>query len=149
MQIVQLLLRMKKSIIIAAGLFLLLAIGCNKDTITNNVPSPTLAGEWYGFYGNTSNIPNYDWYFKIRPDMTMKIASYDTSTTYVADSIYSLVTPDSIRCTYKYKYANGTPGGTFSFIGRYSHNYSIMSGTWGSGATPYGGGTFFMGRKQQ
>jgi len=139
---------MKKSILFVAGLFLLLAIGCKKET-TNIVPPATLAGEWYGFYGNATSVPNYDWYFKIRPDMTMKIAVYDTSTTYVADTIYYLPSADSIRCTYTYKYANGTPGGTFSLIGRYSHNYTIMSGTWGSGSSPYGGGSFIMGRKQE
>jgi hypothetical protein len=137
---------MKKAILLAAGLFLLLAIGCKKET-TNIIPPATLAGEWYGFYGSGSQVPNTDWYFKIRPDMTMKIA-HDDTTTYVADSIYYVPSADSIRCTFTYKQPNGTPGGTFSFIGRYSHSYTIMSGTWGAGSSPYNCGSFIMGRKQ-
>ena len=140
---------MKKSILLVAGLFLLLAIGCKKETTTNIVPPATLAGEWYGYYGGTTNIPSADWYFKIRPDMTMKIAAFDTTTTYVADSTYFLSSADSIRCTYTYRNPNGVAGGTFSFIARYNHNYSIMSGTWGPGSDAYSGGSFFMGRKQE
>jgi hypothetical protein len=138
---------MKKALFFA---FLLMVIaGCTKEKITNIVPPATLEGEWYGRYSGTDKSLQYNWYFKVRADHTMKIASSDTITTSVADSTYFIVPGDSLRCTYTYRNKTGVALGTYTLIGKPNSNFSYISGTWGNGNDAYSGGTFFMGRKQQ
>ena len=138
-----------KKLILPALIVLLLA-ACKKETkIINEVPNPTLSGEWFGLYGaNLTSIPNNPYYFLIRPDNTIKISGTDTSTLYVADSSYK-VTGDTLRSTYTYRLKNGTSAGTYTIAARFLSNYSFMSGTWGYGSNAYNGGSFFMGRKQK
>ena len=134
---------MKTTFIISA-IVLAFAAGCSKTT--NIVPAATLAGEYYGQWSSApGSAPTQPWYFKIRADHTMVIASTDTDTYSVADSTYYLVPGDSIKCTYRYIHASNT----FTIIGKPNSNYSFISGTWGSGSNAYNGGTFFMGRKQE
>ena len=59
----------------------------------------------------------------------------------VANGTYTL-TGNVFKGTYTY-----TGGSTFSLQGTFSNTGKLESGTWGSGASVTGGGTWFMDRK--
>jgi hypothetical protein len=141
---------MKKVLYFSASLLLFFA-SCTKDKTTNIVPPATLAGEWYGMYGSSPTaIPSAPYYFNLRNNMTMKIAAYDTSVNYFADTSYFIVPGDSIKCTYQYRNKTGSKYySTYTIIAKANKNYSFMAGSWGFGKNAYNGGPFFMGRKQE
>ncbi|MBU6325550.1 MAG: hypothetical protein KJS92_08695 [Bacteroidetes bacterium] len=128
---------------------LLLLGACNKGDSSQPKPAPaTLAAEWYGLYSNSlTTQPSMPFYMNIRSNGTMKIAGYDTSQYYTADTAYTLKGADSLMCTYVYKYKNGSPGSKYSIACKYLPNFSFISGTWGYGNNAYNGGYFYLGRK--
>ncbi|GAB3026545.1 hypothetical protein GCM10027051_34170 [Niabella terrae] len=133
--------KLKSSIktLMAVAFFLLCGLlACKKDN-----PKPTVVGYWTGEYGNGNDIPSHPYYFLFRSNGTVRVYadSEDTATAGKAEGTY-IVTGNTVKTTYLYP-----PSTSYSTTATVDEGFTTMDGTWGSGASTSGLGTFRIFKK--
>jgi hypothetical protein len=134
---------MKKNFFPAlVAMFTLFLVSCSKD----EVPAPTypMEGLWVGKYGNGTATPTSGFSMVIESGGKITVADGDNITTSSKAAGTWTVTGNVFKATYTYS----TPGGsTFSIQADWSNDGKMTNGTWGSGSSATGSGTWFMDRK--
>ena len=131
-----------KKLFLAAVLFTAIFTSCKKDCPAAAVPVYPIEGAWSGKYGNGTGAPASGYSMVVEPGGKIVVADGATlNGSSVANGTYTL-TGNVFKGTYTY-----TSGSTFSLQGTFSNTGKLEAGTWGSGASVTGGGTWFMDRK--
>jgi hypothetical protein len=134
---------MKKNFFPAlVAMFTLFLVSCSKD----EVPAPTypMEGLWVGKYGSGTGTPTSGFSMVIESGGKITVADGDNITTSSKAAGTWTVTGNVFKATYTYS----TPGGsTFSIQADWSNDGKMTNGTWGSGSSATGSGTWFMDRK--
>ena len=125
------------NILFIALLAINLLFACKKKDKT---PAPTVVGFWKGMYGNGTATPATSYAFLFRSNGTVRVYANltDTATASKAEGTYN-TSSTTVQTTYKY-----LPGlvQTFSTTATANEALTTMTGTWGSGSSTSGGGTF-------
>lgn len=132
---------MKKLLFLAAAT-VFLATSCKKD----DCPAPTypVEGLWVGKYGSGSATPTAGFSMVVEAGGKITVADGDNITASSKAAGTWTLTGNVFKATYTYS----TPGGsTFSIQANWSNDGKMTSGTYGSGTSATGGGTWFMDRK--
>jgi hypothetical protein len=122
------------------ALFVVLFSACKKDKEENEDP----AGYWKGLYASGSLTPSQPYAVLFRPNGTVRVYSQssDTSTGPKAEGTYKV---NGSTITTSYTYFTGTITGSFSTTA--SSDGNSMEGSYGSGSSASGGGTFHLSRQ--
>lgn len=131
-----------KKLIFAALLFTTVFASCKKD----ECPTPTypVEGLWAGKYGSGASTPTLGFSMVVEAGGKVTVADGDNITSSSKASGTWTLTGNVFKATYTYS----TPGGsTFTIQANWSNDGKMTSGTYGSGANPTGGGTWFMDRR--
>lgn len=128
-------------------LTLSLLISCKKDGGDDDNEYTTPEGYWTGLYGNGSSIPsqNYAWLFRANGTVRVYSQSADTASASKAEGTYIL---SGQTITTSYTYFSGAITGSFSTLAVADGGFINLTGTYGSGSSNSGGGTFILKRKQ-
>lgn len=132
---------MKKLLFFAAA-FIVMAASCKKD----DCPAPTypVEGLWVGKYGSGAATPSSGFSMVVEANGKVTVADGDNITASSKAAGTWTLTGNVFKATYTYS----TPGGsTFTIQANWSNDGKMTSGTWGSGSSPTGSGTWFMDRK--
>ena len=120
-------------------------LGCSKD---DDCPAPVapsyqIQGYYVGKYGSGTTAPNLGYSMVVEANNKVTVADGDNLTSSTkASGTYTLV-DNVFKATYTY-----TGGNTFSIQANYDPaSGKLTGGTYGSGASYTGGGTWFMDRK--
>jgi hypothetical protein len=116
-------------------------ISCKKD----ECPKPTypIEGLWVGKYGTAANAPTLGYCMVIEAGGKLMVADGDNMTSSSKATGTWTLTGNVFKATYTY--SGG--GSTFSVQANWSNDGKLVSGTYGSGASATGGGTWLMDRK--
>lgn len=123
------------------------SFACSKDDTTASTPIPTITyqiqGLYSGKYGNGTATPSSGYSMVVEDGGKVTVADGATLTgSSLATGTYTLVN-NVFKATYTY-----SGGSTFSIQANYSPiTGKLSSGTWGSGSSFTGSGTWFMDRK--
>ncbi len=114
---------------------------CKKDKDPAKRTTPV--GYWKGLYGIGTNPQtlNYSWLFRGNGTVRVYSQSTDTATASKAEGTYNT---SGTTITTNYTYVSGPITGTFSTNSVVDQNFQTLSGTYGSGASSSGGGTFTL-----
>ena len=132
---------MKKLLFLAAAA-LVLTTSCKKD----DTPAPTypVEGLWVGKYGSGTAVPGSGYSMVVEANGKVTVADGDNITTSSKAAGTWTLTGNVFKATYTYS----SPGGsTFSIQANWSSDGKMTGGTYGSGASATGGGTWYMDRK--
>lgn len=126
------------------GAVLLLAVtlftACKKD---DPITYP-IEGLWVGKYGSGATTPTSGFSMVVESGGKITVADGDNITTSSKAAGTWTLTGNVFKATYTYS----TPGGsTFTIQANWSSDGKMTSGTYGSGSSPTGGGTWYMDRK--
>lgn len=134
---------MKKQFLTALSvLFIFTFVACKKD----ECPTPTypVEGLWVGKYGNGAATPGSGFSMVVEAGGKVTVADGDNITSSSKASGTWTLTGNVFKATYTYS----SPGGsTFTIQANWGNDGKMTSGTWGSGSSPTGSGTWFMDRK--
>ncbi len=131
-----------KKLFIPVLLAFVLATSCKKD----DTPTPTypLEGFWVGKYGSGAATPSSGYSMVVESGGTLTVADGAIFSSASKGTGTWTLTGNVFKATYTYS----TPGGsTFTIQANWSNDGKMTSGTWGSGSSPTGSGTWFMDRK--
>ena len=135
-----------KKLFLVAVLFTAILTSCKKEdcpVTTPVVPTYPIEGSWVGKYGNGTGAPTSGYSMLVEAGGKIVVADGATlNGSLIANGTYTL-TGNVFKGTYTY--SGG--GGTFTLQGTFNNAGKLESGTWGSGSSPTGGGTWFMDRK--
>jgi hypothetical protein len=135
-----------KKLILVAVLFTAILASCKKENcpvLTPVVPTYPIEGSWVGKYGNGAVSPNRDYSMVVEAGGKIVVANGATlNGSPIGNGTYTM-TGNVFKGTYTYI----TGGDTYTLQGTFNNAGKLESGTWGSGASPTGGGTWFMDRK--
>lgn len=126
------------------GAVLLLAVtlftACKKD---DPITYP-IEGLWVGKYGSGATTPTSGFSMVVESGGKITVADGDNITTSSKAAGTWTLTGNVFKATYTYS----TPGGsTFTIQANWSSDGKMTTGTYGSGSSPTGGGTWYMDRK--
>lgn len=126
------------------GAVIFLGAACKKS----NSPAPApraVAGFWVGKLGYGNSTPNDGYAYLFRPDGTVRVYddAEDTASGSAAEGTYVL--KDSTVMT---NYAYSAGGQAYTSVGVINSSSTEISGTWGVGASPTGGGMFILNKQQ-
>lgn len=136
---------MKKVILPVLAMFLFLTFSsCKKDECpAPPVPTYPVEGLWIGKYGSGASTPTAGYSMVVEAGGKLTVADGDNITT--SSKAFGTWTLTGNVFTATYTYSGG--GNTFSIKADWSNTGKMINGTYGPGATPTGGGTWFMDRK--
>jgi hypothetical protein len=124
------------TLMLAAALFF---SSCKKD----DDPVYPMEGLWVGKYGGLSSSPSSGFSMVVESGGKITVADGDNITSSSKATGTWTVAGGVFKATYTYT----TPGGnTFTIQANWSNKGTLTGGTYGSGANPTGGGTWFMNR---
>ncbi len=127
---------------IMAFIFVLFLGSCKKTDCP--VPTYPTEGYWVGKYGSGTATPSNGFSMVVEPGGKVTIADGDNITSSAKAAGTWTLTGNVFKATYTYS----SPGGsTFTIQANWSNDGKMTSGTWGSGASPSGSGTWYMDRK--
>lgn len=113
-------------------------VSCKKTTITYPIE-----GYWVGKYGSGTAAPTSGYSMVVEPGGVLTIADGSTITSSSKATGTWTLTGNTFKATYTY-----TGGGsTFSIQATFSNDGKLTNGTWGSGTSTSGSGTWYMDRK--
>lgn len=126
------------------GAVLLLAVtlftACKKD---DPITYP-IEGLWVGKYGSGATTPTSGFSMVVESGGKITVADGDNITTSSKAAGTWTLTGNVFKATYTYS----TPGGsTFTIQANWSSDGKMTTGTYGSGSSATGGGTWYMDRK--
>jgi hypothetical protein len=102
-----------------------------------------VAGTWVGTYSVTGSQALFDYTLILFPgDSILAVDGLDPDASPVAAGTWSR-NGATIRATYSYVVG----GGTYSLSGSLGPSDSALTGTWGAGENPIGGGAFSVQRQ--
>lgn len=129
------------SILLLCFLLINVFSSCKKD----DCPAPIypVEGLWTGKYGTGVTEPNLGFSMVVEAGGKLTVADGDNITTSSKAAGTWILTGNVFTATYTY--SGG--GSTFSIKADWSNNGKMTNGTYGNGAIPTGGGTWFMDRK--
>lgn len=135
--------KLKVNKLIRTGAVLLLAAtlftACKKDD-----PVYPIEGLWVGKYGSGTSTPANGFSMVVESGGKVTVADGDNITSSSKAAGTWTLTGNVFKATYTYS----TPGGnTFTIQANWSNDGKMTTGTYGSGATATGGGTWYMDRK--
>jgi hypothetical protein len=137
-----------KKLILVAVLFTAIFASCKKENcpvLTPVVPTYPIEGSWSGKYGNGAAAPSSGYAMLVEAGGKIIVADGATlNGSTIANGTYTL-TGNVFKGTYTYPGGGG--GATYTLQGTFNNAGKLENGTWGSGASPTGGGTWFMDRK--
>ena len=108
------------------------------------MPTYPTEGYWVGKYGSGTATPSAGFSMVVEPGGKVTIADGDNITSSAKAAGTWTLTGNVFKATYTYS----SPGGsTFTIQANWSNDGKMTSGTWGSGASPSGSGTWYMDRK--
>lgn len=111
---------------------------CKKD----EVEAPSIQGYWEGKYGDASGYPSIFFAFVIKSDGTAEVYSggADTASSAKGKGNYTFL-DNKLNLTYNYSGSN-----VFNATATTTSAFTMIEGTWGTGASYSNGGKFFMGK---
>lgn len=113
---------------------------CKKDTTPPTYPAE---GLWVGKYGSGTATPSNGFSMVVESGGKVTVADGDNITSSSKASGTWTLTGGVFQATYTYS----TPGGsTFTIKADWSNTGKMTNGTWGSGSSPTGSGTWYMNR---
>ncbi|SDC81362.1 hypothetical protein [Niabella drilacis] len=132
---------MKSKLWVAAIAVFILA-GCKKKK-EDLPPAPSVVGYWEGKYGNGNAVPGQPYFFLFRSNGTVRVYAdnADTASAGKAEGTY-IVSGNTVKTTYTYP-----PATSYSTQAVVDAGFATMDGTWGSGASVSGNGTFRIFKK--
>jgi len=98
-------------------------------------------GSWFGQYGSGTAAPSIFYAFHFKYSGHVVVESTSEATPSLGTGKWQLY-GDTVKGTYTYVY--GAASGTYSFAMKVSETTAIGTGTWGTGTSTTGGGTFEM-----
>ncbi|MFT3845381.1 MAG: hypothetical protein QM725_10030 [Lacibacter sp.] len=114
-------------------------VSCKKTSVTYPIE-----GYWVGKYGSGTAAPSSGYSMVVEPGGVLTIADGSSITSSSKATGTWTLTGNTFKATYTYS----TPGGsTFSIQATFSNDGKLTNGTWGSGASATGSGTWYMDRK--
>lgn len=115
---------------------------CKKDEV--EAASPSLQGYWVGKYGGLTNYPTNFFAFVIKADGTAKVYAdgSDTASSAKGAGNYTFI-DNKFNITYTYP-GSGT---VLNVTATTTSGFTMMEGTWGTGASYSNSGRFFMGKQ--
>lgn len=121
-------------------------VSCKKSD-DEEIEYTTPDGYWVGVYGSGTTVPsqNYAWLFRSNGTVRVYSQSSDTASASKAEGTYSF---SGLTVTTNYTYFTGAITGTFSTLAVAEDGFRQLSGTYGSGSSNSGGGTFTLTRRQ-
>ncbi|NOU37901.1 MAG: hypothetical protein HOO89_04255 [Ferruginibacter sp.] len=134
-----------KKLLLVVVLFTAVFTSCKKDcpVVTPVVPTYPIEGSWVGKYGNGATAPSLGYSMVVEAGGKIVVADGATiNGSAIANGTYTM-TGNVFKGTYTYT----SSGLTFSFQANFNNAGKLESGTWGSGASVTGGGTWYMDRK--
>jgi hypothetical protein len=127
------------------ALMLVLTIySCKKDECpTPPVPTYPVEGYWVGKYGSGAAAATSGFSMVVEDGGKVTVADGASITTALKAAGTWVLTGNVFKATYTYP--NG--GNTFTIQANFNNAGKMELGTWGSGNSPTGNGTWFMDRK--
>ncbi|MBX9785016.1 MAG: hypothetical protein K2X48_17145 [Chitinophagaceae bacterium] len=112
-------------------------------------PAPTYPAEglWVGKYGSGTATPTSGFSMVLEAGGKVTVADGDNVTSSSKAAGTWTVTGNVFKATYTYPASGGGTPSTYTIQANWSNNGKMTSGTWGSGTSPTGSGTWFMDRK--
>jgi hypothetical protein len=132
-----------KKIMLVAVLFTAMFVSCKKESCpTPAAPTYPIEGYWTGLYGSGTTAPSSGFSMVIEAGGKIIVADGATiNGSSNARGTYTIV-GNVFKATYTYP-----PSNTYSFTATFNSAGKLETGTWGSGTSVTGGGTWFMDRK--
>lgn len=131
-----------------SGQFLLAAMSmmiffssCKKDEVIP--PVYPVEGLWVGKYGSGTSTPTSGYSMVVEAGGKITVADGDNITSSSKATGTWVLTGNVFTATYTYTSAGGS---TFSIKADWSNTGKMTNGTYGSGSSPTGAGTWFMNR---
>jgi hypothetical protein len=142
----------QKLIIMKKAFFaLMLALSiysCKKDECPTPPPAPApiypVEGYWVGKYGSGAAAPSSGFSMVVEDGGRVTVADGSSITTSSKAAGTWTLTGNVFKATYTY---SGAGGSTFTIQANFNNAGKMESGTYGSGSSATGGGTWFMDRK--
>lgn len=130
-----------KKLLLGAVLFTAIFASCKKE----ECPKPVypIEGYWSGKYGSGTATPTSGFSMVVEPGGVVTVADGATITPSSKATGTWTLTGNVFKATYTY--SGG--GSTFTIQANFSNSGKLESGTYGSGASATGLGTWFMDRK--
>lgn len=127
---------------------LLLAMALWTSCSKSDSPEPSpekIDGYWTGQYGRGSATPNLPYMILFRENRTLRVyaGESDSSRASKAEGTY---VREGNRLTIQYTYISGAFSGTYSARGSLNTVGNQLTGTYGSGSSTEGGGSFTLVR---
>jgi hypothetical protein len=130
--------------LISICVFTLAFLSCSKSD--DNTPAEqTLNSFWRGTYGRGTSVPSLPYMILFRDNGTMRVyaGELDTVLASKAEGSYTL---QGNQLSTRYTYISGAFSGTYSARATMDAAQRSMSGTYGTGTSTEGGGTFILTR---
>lgn len=135
--------QLKQKIMKKLSFILILLIGIFATSCKEECPAPTfpVEGHWVGKYGSGEDEPTSGFSMVVETGGKVTVADGDNITSSSKASGTWTLTGNVFKATYTY------PGGGINTIqANWTNDGKMADGTWGSGSSPTGSGTWFMNR---
>jgi hypothetical protein len=132
---------MKKLLVFVGAAFVMLSLfsSCKKESN----PVYPIEGLWVGKYGSGTATPSSGFSMVVESGGKITVADGDNITSSSKAAGTWTLTGNVFKATYTY--SGG--GSTFTIQANWSNDGKMSSGTWGSGSSPTGSGTWLMDRR--